>query len=374
MAFHHVPVATGIRVDGDALEHEGGGTVAERAVHDVRVASDPADVGHARVHVTFLVVEHILVSHRRIQEVAGRGVQQTFRCTSRARSVKNEERIFCFHLDRRTVGTLQVHRGTHIDITGGVPRNLCTSVAIDKHVLYGGTAENGLIHGALERQMTATANVLIGSDHEASLSVEHAAAQSLGTEAGEHHTVYGTDTSTGQHGEGSLRDHWHVDGHTVTFAHTIRKQHVGHTTDLVQQLRVGDTTNIRRFITFVDDGNLVTTSGNMTIHTVVAHVQRCTREPAHISDSHASFANASRVERTNKTQMFGGHLSPEGLWIGQRSGVHLLVAFHAGHMRRLLVRGDGLRNRVHLGGGGHGEVGVCILVHGLLLLLVILLV
>ena len=44
----------GVGVGGDGLEHHGGGSVAQRAVHDVGVARYPSAVSNASVHVTVL--------------------------------------------------------------------------------------------------------------------------------------------------------------------------------------------------------------------------------------------------------------------------------------------------------------------------------
>lgn len=65
-------------MSGCALKEDGGGPVDEGAVDDVRVAGDPADVGHAAKHVPRLVVEHDLVQKTGIYTpkiVYARGLQ-----------------------------------------------------------------------------------------------------------------------------------------------------------------------------------------------------------------------------------------------------------------------------------------------------------
>ena len=54
---------SGRRVAGDALEQDAGGAVGQRAVHDVGVTGDPADVGGAPVDLLGMVVEDELVGH-----------------------------------------------------------------------------------------------------------------------------------------------------------------------------------------------------------------------------------------------------------------------------------------------------------------------
>ena len=53
------------RVVREALEHQRRRAVGERPVDDVAVAGHPADVGGAPVDVAVVIVEHVLVRHRR---------------------------------------------------------------------------------------------------------------------------------------------------------------------------------------------------------------------------------------------------------------------------------------------------------------------
>ena len=59
--LHDVPVTAGVGEGWQRLEHDGGGAVAQRAVHNVRVAGDPADVGDAREDIAWPVVEGVMV-------------------------------------------------------------------------------------------------------------------------------------------------------------------------------------------------------------------------------------------------------------------------------------------------------------------------
>ena len=61
---HHLPEAGAVRVVGNALEHQRGRAVRERAVQDVGVARHPADIGGAPVDLARLVVEHELMGER----------------------------------------------------------------------------------------------------------------------------------------------------------------------------------------------------------------------------------------------------------------------------------------------------------------------
>lgn len=55
-----VCVVTWVWVNRRALKQDGGGPIAQRAVHNVAVSCYPANVGHTAEHVAILVVKHIL--------------------------------------------------------------------------------------------------------------------------------------------------------------------------------------------------------------------------------------------------------------------------------------------------------------------------
>src|SRR5262245_24307650 len=72
-----LPEAILTRMVGRALVHQRGGAVAERAVDDVAVPRDPANVGGAPVGVLLLDVEDPFVRQRHAEEVAGGRVQNS---------------------------------------------------------------------------------------------------------------------------------------------------------------------------------------------------------------------------------------------------------------------------------------------------------
>ena len=86
-----------VRVVRHALEHQRRRAVRERAVHDVGVAGDPADVGRAPVDLAVAIVEDLLVGQRRIDQVAAGGVQHALGLAGRAGGVEDEQRVLGAH-------------------------------------------------------------------------------------------------------------------------------------------------------------------------------------------------------------------------------------------------------------------------------------
>src|SRR3989442_14959536 len=81
----------------NALIEDAGAAQRERAVHDVRMPRDPADVGHAPVNVFGMNVLVVLGSSGDVGEIAARAVLASFRLAGRAAGVHQEERGFGIH-------------------------------------------------------------------------------------------------------------------------------------------------------------------------------------------------------------------------------------------------------------------------------------
>ena len=86
-----LPVARWGGVYGGGLEHGGRDTVGKRAVDDVGVASDPADVGHARKLVVGVDIEDVFDGHGGTEQVATRSVNDTLRLAGRARGLEGRQ-------------------------------------------------------------------------------------------------------------------------------------------------------------------------------------------------------------------------------------------------------------------------------------------
>src|SRR5260221_1079009 len=99
-AFGNAPGAPGVGKLRDAFIENTGGAKSERAVDDVGVAGDPADVGHAPVNVFGMDVLVILGSARHIGEVTAGAMLAAFGFAGGAAGVHQEEWIFGLHLDR----------------------------------------------------------------------------------------------------------------------------------------------------------------------------------------------------------------------------------------------------------------------------------
>ena len=72
--FTDLPEAAGIRVGGHAFKDQCGGAIGQRAIDDIAVAGDPAHIGGTPKHIAIMVIEHQLMGHRRINQIAAGGM------------------------------------------------------------------------------------------------------------------------------------------------------------------------------------------------------------------------------------------------------------------------------------------------------------
>ena len=72
-----------------------------------------------------------------------------------------------------------------------------------------------------------------------------------------HNGVHGPYSGHGEHGHHQMLHHGHVDSHPVALGHTLRLQHVGHTTNILQQLLVSHHFGVGRVVPLPEDDDMV---------------------------------------------------------------------------------------------------------------------
>ena len=127
VAIDDAPEAVGLGKVRRAFVHQAGGAVLQRAVNDVAVPGDPADVGRAPVSVFFLQIEHPLGGQVGAHRIAAGGVHNALRLAGRSGGVEDVERMLGVErLGRALVGGVGhqlvppvVAAGLHVDRRAG---------------------------------------------------------------------------------------------------------------------------------------------------------------------------------------------------------------------------------------------------------------
>ena len=205
-AFGDAPRAAGVGELRDAFVEDAGGSKGERAVDDVGVAGDPADVGHAPVDVFGMNVLIILGRAGDIGEVTTGAMLATLWFAGGATGVHEEERIFGVHGDRLD-GAIPVILQHVVDEVvaledHGRIRSVLVGIALpDQHLidvlafLLGGI--NGNVGARLVIDPAAVAMVTIGVDQDAAAGIRGAQATGFARESAEDNGMDHTEAGTG---------------------------------------------------------------------------------------------------------------------------------------------------------------------------------
>src|ERR1035438_2808257 len=111
------PYSSRVGVGGNAFVQNAGGAQRERAIDDIRVARDPADVGHAPVNIFGMNVLNVLRSAGDIRHVSAGAMLAAFGFAGAPAGVHKEERGF------------RVHGNGRHDLTGVIGKNF-----VDEHI------------------------------------------------------------------------------------------------------------------------------------------------------------------------------------------------------------------------------------------------
>src|SRR4029079_15791757 len=320
----HFPETRRGRIVRHAFEHQRDGAVRERPVDDVAVTGDPADVGGAPVDVAIVIIEHVLVRDRGVDQIAAGGVQHAFWLPGGAGGVKDEQRVLRLHLLAWAIGRHGLGNVVVIDVAALL--HVDGRVGALDHDDGSDTAGllAGLVDIGLERNLAAAAHALVGGNDAGGLAVLDAAGDRVRREAAENDRMDRADARAGEDGGRPLWESRHVDGDAVAFLDAARLQHVRETADLGVQLLLSEFFVVLRIVAFPENGGLVTAFGQVTVDAVVASVERAVLEPLDrdvVRVVGGVLHLAEGLDPVDALGVFG----PEAVRVLDRTVVHLLV-------------------------------------------------
>jgi hypothetical protein len=170
----NLPETTCVRIVGYAGKHQRGGSVGQRAVNDIRVTGDPADVSGAPECLAVLIVENVLVGNSDIQQIAAGRVQHAFGLARGTGGIKNEQGILRVHLFRRAVRGSLFHQLVIPDVAFVLERHLCSSALHHDHRVNIGAGLQSLIRIGFERHRSTASGAFISSHHDTAIGIEDA--------------------------------------------------------------------------------------------------------------------------------------------------------------------------------------------------------
>ena len=223
------PYSSGIGEGRHAFVKDTGSGQGQRTVNDIGVTRDPADVGHAPVHVFGMNVLDVLGSAGHIGEVAASAVLAAFGLSGASAGVHKKQRRFRIHRNGR-------HDFTHVfgedlvnpDVapfhkrrSGGIPTGVPPPNQDLVHVLaflLGDFQRN--LGGSFVVNHLAIAIVTIHRDQNTAARIGGAHAARLAAEPPKHNGVNHPQAGACQHGDRQLGDHRHVNGDAISALQT----------------------------------------------------------------------------------------------------------------------------------------------------------
>ena len=312
-----------VRVVRGALEHHRGGAVGQRAVDDVGVPGDPADVGRAPEHVVLRVqVEDHRGGGGDRGQVAAGGVQDSLGLGGGAGGVEQEQRVLGLHrlgrADRVGAGDQVVEphvaSGPHHAVGAGGP---------DHHDrLQVGQVRDHVVHLLLDQDGLALAAGPVRDDQRLGAGDLQPLAHRGRGEAAEDDGVRRADPGAGQHGHHDLGDHREVDPDHVALAHALRLERVGEPLHVGQEFGVGQVAFLTLLAPPVERDPVAPAGQHVPVQAVVGHVDGPVGEPG--IKRRVAFVE-HRGEWRLPVQPLARLLGPPGGGVGRRLFVYRRV-------------------------------------------------
>ena len=231
--FGDPPRTTGIGIGGHPLVDHAGRAERQRAVDDVGVAGDPADVGHAPVGVVGVDVLVVLRGAGDVGEVAAGAVLAALGSGRGAAGVHQEQRRLGGHRHRLDDACRGTRRGgrrrrSRVRRPSGSARRTAGVASPDEHLVdvdaEFARRRHRLVGLGLVVDQLAVAVVAVHRHQDVARRVGDAVPAGGAAEPAEHLGVDDTQPGAGEHRDGQLGDHRQVEGHPVADGHAGQRR------------------------------------------------------------------------------------------------------------------------------------------------------
>ncbi len=278
----HFPESPEVREIRSAFIHHLGHPVGERAIDDVGMPGDPADVGGAPVNIVVAHVEDVFAGRIGAGEVAARGVEDALGLPGRSRGVENEKRV----LGIKGLGL--VFRGSGGDLV--VPPGIALGIHVDRvaaavehdDALHLGVFHERLVDDRLERNDLAAPPTAVGGDDDRGSGIVQAINDCLRGKSAEDHIVHRADAGAGEHRHRRFRHHRHVNENPVLRLDPVFQKDIGETADILLELAEGDDAAVAGFSLPDDRGLVLARSGRVAVHAVLTDIEFPAHEPLRV--------------------------------------------------------------------------------------------
>ena len=325
--LHQAPQHGGVRLHRRAFVHQRGHASDEGPVDDIAVAHDPADVAGGEIGLAGLATEDPVHAGRQGHRIAADVALHALRFPRRAAGVEGIARRVGLQPGTGYAGpvVLTAQLGVVQVAAGHALEGQQAAVHHQHGGRLVGRQRDGLVQQWLVGDALAGTAAGIGADDELRRRVLDAAGQAHRREAAEHHRMDGAYPRAGQHREGGLRDHRHIDQDAVARPHALGRQHGGH--GLHFGLQGGEAVDhfLAHLSRHPDQRAVAGPRGRMAVHRVVTEVGGAPDKPAR----ERRLAGVADLPRRRPPIDTPGLLGPEGVTLDEGASVEIGVGLRA---------------------------------------------
>ena len=256
MRLDHLPEPAEIRVVWRAFVHHLGDAVGQRAIDDVGMPGDPADIGGTPENIVAAHIENIFAGGISAGEITAGGVENALGFPGGPGGVEDEQRVLRIKPRR---GVLRGNGGGFLvppNVGAGSHRDFVIAALEHDHALDFPILGDCLIDGGLERHHLAAPPTAIGGDDGHRAGIFQPIVNGLTGKPAEDHRVDRADPSAAEHRDSRLRHHRQIDDDPVAGLDAVAFQHIGKAANLRMEVGVGERAAVAG-LAFPDDGGLV---------------------------------------------------------------------------------------------------------------------
>src|SRR2546430_5532377 len=202
------------------------------------MSGDPADISRAPKNIFIANVEDVFRGAVNPDEIAARGVENSFRFSGRTAGVKNVKRMLAVERHRRAISIdiFQLAMPPHVAAFFHV--NVASGASKDNYTFDRLVAAKRIINIFFQWNNSAAPIATVRSNQGDRATIGNSITNAVRTESTEDDGVNRADTRASQHGNGCFRNRRQINDDTVAFADFISLEHVRESTNLLLKLLV----------------------------------------------------------------------------------------------------------------------------------------
>src|SRR6266513_5247511 len=202
------------------------------------MSGDPADIGGAPKNIFIPNVEDVFRGAVNPDEIAARGVENSFRFSGRTAGVKNVKRMLAVERHRRgiSIDIFQLAMPPHVAAFFHV--NVASGASKDNYAFDRLVAAKRIINIFFQRNNSPAPIAAVRSNQGDRATIGNSVTNAVRAKSTEDDGVNRADTRASQHGNDCFRNRRQINDDAITFADSVSFEHVRKPANLMMKLLV----------------------------------------------------------------------------------------------------------------------------------------